>query len=91
MARQQPQAIQGAVMVYLPSMLLSGFLYPFSNMPVPAQIAGWIFPLTHYIRVCRAVLIRGASSAEVLNLAWPLALQATIFLALALTIFRRKL
>jgi len=58
--RTQMQAMQGAVFLYLPSMLLSGFMFPFEGMPRWAQAIGSAFPLTHFVRIARDVLLRGA-------------------------------
>lgn len=64
----QLQAIQGAVFFYLPCMLLSGFMFPFQGMPRWAQLIGETFPLTHFVRVARGVMLRGegafATAAE---------------------------
>lgn len=59
--RTQNQATQLSFFFFLPSVLLSGFMFPFAAMPAPARWLGELLPLTHYIRVCRAVLLRGAS------------------------------
>lgn len=58
-ARSQLQAMQGAVFLYLPSILLSGFLFPFAAMPDWAQVIGEALPLTHLTRIARDVLLRG--------------------------------
>jgi ABC-2 type transport system permease protein len=65
LAETQMQAIQGAVFFYLPSMLLSGFMFPFSSMPHWAQIIGEALPLTHFVRAARGVLLRGESTGFV--------------------------
>ncbi len=65
LAESQMQALQGAVFFYLPSMLLSGFMFPFSGMPRWAQSIGEILPLTHFVRSARGVLLRGESGAFV--------------------------
>ena len=60
----QFQAMQLAFFVLLPSILLSGFMFPFSGMPRPAQIIAEVLPLTHFIRLIRGVILRGASLQE---------------------------
>jgi ABC-2 type transport system permease protein len=65
LAQTQLQAVQGAVAVYLPSLLLSGFLFPFSGMPTWAQWLGSLLPLTHYLRASREILLRGAPAASI--------------------------
>src|SRR5438552_4037678 len=62
-AESQMQAIQGAVFFYLPSMLLSGFMFPFQGMPTWAQTMGNALPLTHFVRATRGVLLRGEGAS----------------------------
>ena len=90
-AATQLAALQGAVAFYLPAMLLSGFLYPFETLPGWAQALGQIFPLTHFIRAARGVLLRGDGAAVVTTEAWPIALFLTVGLAVALVAQRRRL
>jgi ABC-2 type transport system permease protein len=65
MARTQMQAMQLTFFFFLPSLLLSGFMFPFAGMPQWAQYLGEIFPLTHFLRVVRAVMLKGASFADI--------------------------
>lgn len=60
-ARTQFQAMQMAFFFFLPSMMLSGFMFPFDAMPRPAQWIGLVFPLTHFLRIARGVLLKGAT------------------------------
>ena len=62
-ARTQMQAMQMTFFFFLPSILLSGFMFPFRGMPDWAQWLGEIFPLTHFLRVVRAVMLKGADFA----------------------------
>lgn len=64
-ARTQMQAMQLAFFFFLPSILLSGFMFPFSGMPAWARTIGEVFPLTHFLRVVRAVMLKGAGLSEV--------------------------
>jgi ABC-2 type transport system permease protein len=91
LARTQVQAIQAAVMFYLPSMLLSGFIFPFTGMPRWAQILGEAFPLTHFVRVARGVLLRGDGSAMVVAEMWPVAVFAMAAGGFATYAYRRNL
>ena len=78
-------------MFFLPNMLLSGFMFPFAGMPVWAQYVGEGLPLTHYVRIVRAIMLKGATLA---NLQYDsLALIALMLLAMtiAVTRFRRTL
>ncbi|MGN6423187.1 MAG: ABC transporter permease [Asticcacaulis sp.] len=81
-ARSQMQAMQMTFFFFLPSMLLSGFMFPFRGMPVWAQWIGEIFPLTHFLRVIRGVMLKGADWAAMWPNIWPL----LIFIAVATTV-----
>jgi ABC-type multidrug transport system permease subunit len=72
-ARNQMQAIQMAQFTLLPSFLLSGFMFPFKGMPVWAQWAGEIFPITHALRIVRGILLKGNGFAEIVPDLWPIA------------------
>ena len=89
LAATQIQAVQGAVFFYLPSMLLSGFMFPFAGMPRWARTLGECIPLTHMVRVARGVMLRGAGSELVLAEMWPVALFALLATLVALTAYRR--
>ena len=90
-ARTQMQAMQLTFFFFLPSILLSGFMFPFHGMPTWAQDVGEIFPLTHFLRVVRAVMLKGANLDQVgfeLSILW---LFVALYAFLALTRFRRTL
>ncbi|WP_028137303.1 ABC transporter permease [Bradyrhizobium japonicum] len=90
-AQNQLQAIQMSFMFFLPSILLSGFMFPFAGMPAWAQYVGECLPLTHYLRIVRAIMLKGATMQ---NLHFDtLALAALMLLAMtiAVTRFRRTL
>ncbi|QIP01420.1 MULTISPECIES: ABC transporter permease [Bradyrhizobium] len=89
--QNQLQAMQMSMMFFLPSILLSGFMFPFAGMPTWAQYVGECLPLTHYLRIVRAIMLKGASMQ---NLRFDtLALAALMLLAMtiAVTRFRRTL
>jgi len=89
--QNQLQAMQLSMMFFLPSILLSGFMFPFAGMPVWAQYLGEGLPLTHYIRIVRAIMLKGATLQ---NLQYDtIALIALMLLAMtiAVTRFRRTL
>lgn len=90
-AESQMQAVQGAVFFYLPSMLLSGFMFPFEGMPAWAQALGNALPLTHFVRAARGVLLRGDGAWLVASEMAPVALFALAATALALLAYRRRL
>lgn len=66
-ARNQLQAMQMAVFIFLPSMLLSGFMFPFRGMPVWAQWMGEILPITHFLRIVRGVMLKGADFGDLIQ------------------------
>jgi len=89
--QNQLQAMQMSMMFFLPSILLSGFMFPFAGMPAWAQYLGEGLPLTHYLRIVRAIMLKGATMQ---NLRFDtLALAALMLLAMtiAVTRFRRTL
>jgi ABC-2 type transport system permease protein len=89
--QNQLQAMQLSMMFFLPSILLSGFMFPFAGMPVWAQYLGEGLPLTHYVRIVRAIMLKGATLQ---NLQYDtIALLASMLLAMtiAVTRFRRTL
>jgi ABC-2 type transport system permease protein len=90
-ARTQMQALQLTFFFFLPSILLSGFMFPYRGMPGWAQVFGEIFPLTHFLRITRAVMLKGAEfPAIAVEVGW-LALFVALFAGLALVRFRRTL
>ncbi|MFV0299412.1 MAG: ABC transporter permease [Paracoccus sp. (in: a-proteobacteria)] len=90
-ARTQMQAMQLTFFFFLPSLMLSGFMFPFRGMPDWAQWLGEIFPLTHFLRIVRAVMLKGAGPAEIAAPMITLALFVLLFGIAALTRFRRTL
>ncbi len=90
-ARTQFQAMQMSFFFFLPSMLLSGFMFPFEAMPRVAQWIGDVLPLTHFLRIVRAVLVKGASIGSLLDEVAAIALFWLAALALASLAFRKRL
>ncbi|HTQ36675.1 MAG TPA: ABC transporter permease [Steroidobacteraceae bacterium] len=80
-AQSQFQAMQMTFFVFLPSILLSGFMFPFAGMPRVAQWISEVLPLTHFLRLIRGIMLRGASLAEL----WPDALALLAFSAVMMT------
>jgi ABC-2 type transport system permease protein len=89
--QNQLQAMQLSMMFFLPSILLSGFMFPFAGMPVWAQYLGEGLPLTHYIRIVRAILLKGATVANVQYDAIALIALMLLAMTIAVTRFRRTL
>ena len=90
-SRTQMQAMQLTFFFFLPSILLSGFMFPYRGMPGWAQTFGEIFPLTHFLRIVRAVMLKGAELPAVAGeIGWLLGF-VVLFAAFALVRFRRTL
>jgi len=90
-AQNQLQAMQMAMMSFLPQLLLSGFLFPYAGMPLWAQYLGEFFPLTHFIRIVRAVMLKGSTLADLSYDSIALLTLMLITMAIAVTRFRRTL
>jgi ABC-2 type transport system permease protein len=90
-ARNQLQAMQMAFFFFLPSILLSGFMFPFRGMPVWAQHLGEILPLTHFLRIVRGVLLKGNALTDIAAEIVPIALFAFFVLVIGLKRFRQTL
>jgi len=90
-AKNQLQAMQMTFFVFLPSILLSGFMFPFRGMPQLAQYLGEIFPLTHFLRIIRGILLKGNTANDIMLELWPVALFAVIALAIGVKRYRQTL
>ncbi|MEN5070241.1 ABC transporter permease [Stenotrophomonas sp. TWI1183] len=90
-AQSQFQAMQMTMFVFLPSILLSGFMFPFAGMPRPVQWLAEVLPLTHFLRLIRGIMLRGARIWEL----WPEVLALLAFIAVMMTLaivrFRKRL
>jgi len=91
LARNQLQALQMSFFFFLPSLLLSGFMFPFRGMPEWARFIGEALPLTHFLRVVRGILLKGNGFAEIAPELWPIALFALVALAIGVTRYRQTL
>src|ERR1700712_4971103 len=89
--QNQLQAMQLSMMFFLPSILLSGFMFPFAGMPVWAQYIGEGLPLTHYLRIVRAIMLKGATLANIQFDALALLALMLLAMTIAVTRFRRTL
>jgi ABC-2 type transport system permease protein len=90
-AKNQLQAVQMAFFVFLPSILLSGFMFPFRGMPYWAQVVGEGFPLTHFLRIVRGILLKGNGIGDVALQLWQIALFALIALSIGIKRYRQTL
>src|SRR6516165_2407664 len=91
LAQNQLQAVQMSMMFFLPNMLLSGFLFPFLGMPVWAQRVGEFLPLTHFLRIVRAIMLKGSTLAQLQYDTLALAGLMALAMVIAVTRFRRTL
>jgi len=91
LAENQLQAVQLSFFFFLPSLLLSGFMFPFRGMPEWAQIIGEVLPLTHFLRVVRGILLKGNGIEEVGLQLWQIALFAVLALGVGIKRYRQTL
>ena len=91
LAENQLQAVQLSFFFFLPSLLLSGFMFPFRGMPQWAQVIGEVLPLTHFLRVVRGILLKGNGLEEVGLQLWQIALFAAFALAVGIKRYRQTL
>ncbi|MDD1521454.1 MULTISPECIES: ABC transporter permease [Bradyrhizobium] len=91
LVQNQLQAMQMSMMFFLPSILLSGFMFPFAGMPAWAQYLGEALPLTHYLRIVRAIMLKGATMQNLHFDALALAALMLLAMTVAVTRFRRTL
>ena len=90
-AANQLQAMQMAIFFFLPSILLSGFMFPFRGMPEWAQWLGEVLPLTHFLRILRGILLKGNEASEILPNLWPIGVFLLAAGTVALARYRETL
>ncbi|MBS0246123.1 MAG: ABC transporter permease [Proteobacteria bacterium] len=90
-AQNQLQAMQMSIMFFLPNILLSGFMFPFAGMPLWARWIGEALPLTHYLRIVRSIMLKGATVSDLHYDAAALAALMLVAMTIAVTRFRRTL
>jgi len=91
LAQNQLQAVQMAFFFFLPSILLSGFMFPFRGMPGWAQWVGSALPLTHYLRVVRGIVLKGNGFFDIAPSLWPICLFLLVSLGIGLLRYRQTL
>jgi ABC-2 type transport system permease protein len=91
LANTQLQSSQMSVFFFLPSMLLSGFMFPFRGMPVWAQDVGSILPLTYFLRITRGIVLKGNGIAEIWPNLWPIMIFMVAAILIALKRYRKTL
>ncbi|MBU6409581.1 MAG: ABC-2 transporter permease [Verrucomicrobia bacterium] len=90
-AKNQLQAVQMAFFFFLPSLLLSGYMFPFRGMPGWAQDIGEILPLTHFLRIVRGILLKGNGIGEAAPDIWPIVLFLVVVLGIGIKRYRQTL
>jgi len=91
LAKTQFQSVQMSFFFFLPSMLLSGFMFPFEAMPRPAQWIGSCLPLTHFLRIVRGILLKGAPLESLLSEVAAIGAFTVVALIIAILTFRKRL
>jgi ABC-2 type transport system permease protein len=91
LAKTQFQAMQMAFFTFLPQILLSGFMFPYAGMPVPAQYLAEILPLTHFLRLVRGIMLRGAGAGELWHSVAALGVFIVIVFTVAVTRVHKRL
>lgn len=91
LAKNQLQAVQMAFFFFLPSILLSGFMFPFRGMPEWAQWIGSVLPNTHFLRIVRGILLKGNGVAEIAPEIWPLLAFVAVAMAIGVKRYRQTL
>ncbi|EFL51967.1 ABC-2 type transporter [Solidesulfovibrio fructosivorans JJ]] len=90
-AQNQLQAVQMSFFFFLPSILLSGFMFPFQGMPEWAQWIGSVLPLTHFLRVVRGIVLKGNTWIEIAPHMWPIGLFLLVSLGIGVVRYRQTL
>ncbi len=89
-ARSQQQAMQMSFLMFLPTMLLSGFMFPREGMPVLAQKLGLLLPLTYFLQILRGIILKGVGMDYLFRYIWPMLLLLCAIYALALFRFGKR-
>ncbi len=90
-SRNQMQAMQISIFLLLPSVLLSGFMFPFQGMPLWARMIGGALPCTYFIRITRGIMLKGAGIVELWPDIWPLLIFILVISAIAVGAYKRTL
>jgi ABC-2 type transport system permease protein len=90
-AKTQLQAMQAALMLLLPSILLSGFMFPREAMPKFIFLLGYLFPLTYFIQILRGIILKGLGFMQLWPNIWPLTVFGICIIILSSLRFRKRL
>jgi ABC-2 type transport system permease protein len=91
LAQNQLQAVQMSMMFFLPNLLLSGFMFPFSGMPLWARMMGEILPLTHFLRIVRGIMLKASGVADLAQEGLAMAVLMVVAMTIAVSRFQRTL
>lgn len=91
LAKNQLQALQMTILVFMPSLLLSGFIYPFVGMPGWAQAIGNCIPVTYFMRIVRGIMLKGNGLAECWPHIWPMGIIILILSIIAVKVYKKTL
>lgn len=91
LAKNQLQAAQMTIFFFLPSLLLSGFMFPFRGMPTWAEWVGNLLPLTHYLRIVRGIMLKGNVFSQVWPHIWPLLIFMFVVVVIGVKVYRQTL
>jgi ABC-2 type transport system permease protein len=91
LAKTQMQAMQMSFFWFLPSILLSGYMFPFRGMPQWAQVIGSCLPITHFLRIVRGIMLKGNGPLEIFPHFWPILLFCAVVLLLGSLFYRKTL
>jgi ABC-2 type transport system permease protein len=90
-AQTQLQAMQASILIILPSILLSGFMFPRESMPVFINALGGLFPITYFLVILRGIILKGTPLSLILNNVIILSVVGTLLFVLSIVRFRKKL
>lgn len=90
-AKNQTQALQMSVFVIMPSIIMTGFMFPFEGMPTWAQTIGKGIPLTYFLQIARGIMLKGANFVDIMPHLWPLALIVLILTAITMKVYKNTL
>lgn len=90
-AKNQTQALQMSIFVLLPSMMLTGFMFPFYGMPGWAQAIGRCIPLTYFVRIVRGIMLKGSEFADIVPHLWPLLVLMAIITGITMKAYKNTL
>jgi ABC-2 type transport system permease protein len=88
-AKSQMEAMQLAMGIMLPSVLLSGYIFPISSLPLPLRLISYVLPATHFIRIARGIVIRGATFADLWEPVLSLLAISAVLIAVSTRAFKK--